>query len=172
MARRVIPNYSPASRGSLILETDSSFDVDRYERELAALAAAGQTEAEHPVNSDEVGETRYDLDAPLPLLGDTVRPRDYFRQDMAPEVFVLRRLTWEEHNDVERIMDERTKSLKACRYGLVEVEGTPVKLRSVNGQLTGESMQALHDLDPGLPVRIGVAVRLFNQPPTDAEKKR
>jgi hypothetical protein len=172
MARRSIPQYDPAKRGSFILETDSSFDLARFEAETATLVSAGREPSEHPMFRYWTGDGRFDLDAEMQHDGLPVRPRDYFNQGDEPEVFVLRRLTWQEFNDVERMSDDRSQSLKACRLGVAAIEGSPIKLRAVNGQLTDESMQALHDLDPGLPVRLGVAVRLYNRAPTDAEKKR
>jgi len=172
MARLQIPNYSPTARGSYVCTSDSSIDRDLFERECAELEAGGKNPIEvHPLHRYWCGEGRYDLDTVMDFDGRQVRPRDYLTAG-DPEVFSLRRLSWEEWNEVERTADSRTKYLRCCRLGVVGAEGSPLKLTVSGGALTSDSMQALHDADLQLPVALGVAVYLYNLPATSAEKKR
>lgn len=170
MARLSVPHYSPTARGTYICETDSALDKDRFERECQELEAKGRDRKEHPLIRYWIGENRYQPDGVMDHGGQQVRPRDYFNADLAEE-FALRRLTWVEYNNLEQMPDWRTRCLRACRFGVVGVENSPIKLERDGNELTSDSMQALHDVHPELPVTLGTAVMLYNRPPTAAEKK-
>ena len=170
MARRSIPQYDPAARGSYIPDDDSAVDRDRIDLEAAKL----KDPAAHPWARYLRGETRFDLDAEMQHAGQPVRARDYLRPDEVPEVFKLRRLDVMEWNDIQRIDDFHTKALRACRLGVSGTEDSAIKIVIPAGSsvMTMESLQALADADPGLPYHLGAAVINFNRAPTDAEKKR
>lgn len=171
MARLNIPRYTPRATGTYICDGDTALDVDRIARECTELEAKGEDPSStHPMLRYWRGEGRYDLDAVMDLQGQQVRPRDYIIGP-DPELWTVRRLTWEQYNDVQRHTDRRTQALRACRLGVVEVEGSTVDLGSASGMLTSEAMQRLHDIDPELPVTLGYVVLLHNLPPTAAEKK-
>lgn len=169
--RLKIPHYTPRATGTYICEDDSALDTDRIKRECAELEKAGRAPAEHhPIFLYWRGVGRFDLDAVMDFDGQQVRPRDYIIGE-DPELWTVRRLTWAEFNDVERIGEQRTQALRACRYGLAAVEGSSLELAITNGMLTDATMQALHDIDPDLPVTLGYCVLLLNRGPTAAEKK-
>lgn len=168
--RLKIPHYTPRATGTYICEDDTAIDHGRFERECADLVKAGREVDEHPMVRYWSGVGRFDLDAVMDFDGQQVRPRDYIT-GAEPELWTLRRLTWAEYNEVDRIGDHRTQALRACQFGVIAVEGSDLKLTVTGGKLTDASMQALHDIHPSLAVTLGVAVRLLNLPPTAAEKK-
>lgn len=188
MRRTEIPHYRADARASYILPTDGSLDRERYEREVADILAAGGKLREHPLSRYWEAKHRFDLDAVDYLDGKPVRISEYFNRE-EPEVFELRRLNWAEFDEVKppplfdaedpealrrwkELSDSR--ALRACRLGLTGVRGSVLadKLKRSGGELTFESMQLLHDIDPKLPITLGHAVIAYSGPLTEAEGKR
>lgn len=189
MARRTdIPHWRADRRGSYILPSDGSLDRDRYERELQQLREEGRPVSEHPLNAWWGGRGRFDLDAVDYFDGCPVTIRSYFNQE-EPEVFELRRLSWEEYDecrplpmldpdDTEELalwqIRMRPRVLLACRYGVVKVTNSTLadKVERDRNRLSSDSMQVLHDVSPDLPLALGYAVLNYSRPLEPNEKGR
>lgn len=168
-----------------------AWDVSRINDEVAAMerrnaevlegAPEGGTpeledSKDHPFAVYNSGRSRYQLDAPSRFGDRDLTPREYLKPGAWQ--FKLRRLDWRQYHEVHPLLtakDEvqsRRGKLLACRYGLTSIEGPGApSLDPADGVLTDADMQALHDLDPNLPLRVGTAVFLASLPLTDAEGK-
>ena len=175
MARNRPPQHRADTPGVFIPRSDSSFDRDRVDRELLAMAEQDIATAAHPINRYYAGETRYDLQATDELLGQAVAAAAYFDPGKEPERFILRRLDWEQWHRVLGLLEQGQLGqgqLLAARYGVAEVQNSHIKLAgAAAGMLTHEDMQGLCDADPGLPIALGFACWRYSRPLTDAEKK-
>lgn len=174
MARKRPPQHRADVPGVFIPKSDSSFDRDRYDREILKMKEEGHDLHLHPIERYFSGETRYDLQATEVLFGESCCASDYFKKD-EPEKFVLRRLDWAQWHAVMALIEQEQfgqAQLLACRYGVAEVQGSPIKLQGAQaGMLSHEDMQRLFDADPTLPSSLGFAVWRYSRPLTDAEKK-
>ena len=174
MARKRPPQHRADIEGTFILKTDSSFDRDRDDKELAKMEAEGVDIASHPIERYYAGATRYDLQATDLLFGEPVCAGDYFKMD-DPERFILRRLDWDQWHRVMGLIEQGAftqAQLLATRFGVSEVQNSPLKLSgAAQGMLTHEDMQRLFEADSALPSALGFAVWRYSRPLTDSEKK-
>jgi hypothetical protein len=92
MARKRPPQHRADVAGIYIPRSDSSFDQDRYDREVKRMKEEGLEINAHPIERYYAGKTRYDLDAQGELFGASVCARDYFDASKEPERWTLRRL--------------------------------------------------------------------------------
>lgn len=175
MARKLPPQHRADVPGIYIPRSDSSFDRDRYDRELKQLEEAKEPKSSHPVERYYAGLTRYDLQAVDMFLGQAVKVADYFKAGEEPEKWTLRRLTWDQWHRVMALVEAGNLSeaqLLACRLGIADVQGSPIKLEGPPaGLLTHADMQRIHDADAQLPLLLGFAVWMYSKPLTDQEKK-
>lgn len=175
MARKQPPQHRADTPGVFIARTDTAFDQDRLDRELARMLEQGQDPAAHPVNRYYAGETRYDLEAVDQLFGEAVTAGSYFDASKAPERWVLRRLDWDQWHRVMGLLEQgafQQGQLLAARYGVAEVQNSTFRLTgAAAGMLTHDDMQRLFDADATLPSALGFAVWRYSRPLTDAEKK-
>lgn len=175
MARKRPPQHRADAPGVLILRTDSSFDADRYDREIQRMRDEGLDLAQHPIERYYAGETRYDLQASDLLFGAPVCAGDYFRAAEGPERWLLRRLDWEQWHRVFALMQAGQidqAQLLAARYGVAGVEGSPLRLAGTEtGMLTHDDMQRIFEADQILPTVLGFAAWRYSRQLTDAEKK-
>ena len=175
MARKLPPQHRSDTPGIYIPRGDSSFDKDRFDREVAQLEAAGEPKSSHPIERYYSGTTRYDLQATEILFGQQVKASDYFRSSDEPERWTLRRLSWDQWHRVMALVEGGNLSdaqLLACRYGISEVQNSPIKLEGcLAGMLTHADMQRIHDADAGLALLLGFAVWMYSRPLSDQEKK-
>lgn len=154
---------------------------DPTPREDGAVAAPPTEEridlSEHPFAMYMSGQTRFDIDAPVPWRGKRLAASDYFKAGAQPVRFILRRLRWREYHQVmsiHRTGDKIEAYLRACQYGLVEVENgrkLGLDLNPDAAERSDDDMQALFEAWADLPVFIGQAVMAASVPLTDAEKK-
>lgn len=174
MARRRPPQHRADTPGTFIPRNDSSFDKDRFDKEIAKLDAEGGDKGSHPIERYYSGETRYDLQATEVLFGEGVCAGDYFKKE-DPERFTLRRLDWSQWHAVMALIEGGQfgqAQLLAARYGVSGVENSTIKLSGAQaGLLSHEDMQRLFDADPALPSSLGFAVWRYSRPLSDAEKK-
>ncbi len=175
MARNRPPQHRADVPGVFIARTDTAFDCDRYDRELARLAEQGQDAAAHPINRYYAGKTRYDLDAVDQLFGEAVTAGSYFAATKNPERWLLRRLDWDQWHRVMGLLDQGAFSqgqLLAARYGVAEVQNSDIKLAGAGaGMLTHDDMQRIFEADHALPSALGFAAWRYSRPLTDPEKK-
>lgn len=173
MARLYVPQHRADVPGVWIARSDTAFDQDRFEREVARMQEAGLDPAEHPINRYYAGKTRYDLAALDTLFGEQVSAGAYYKADA--ERFILRRLDWDQWHRVMGLVDQGAlvqAQLLAARYGVAAVENSPLRLAgAVAGLLTHDDMQRLFDADAVLPSVLGDACWRYSRPLTDAEKK-
>lgn len=182
MIKRRPPQHSADATPIFIASSDDAWDKDRVARERAALPKGDR----HPLDDYYAGRTRFDLDAPLTLSGQTVTIRDYLREGAAPTVFRLRRVTGLERQQAkaafqdkgEAAADRRLTALwKLARAGVVEVvdgfDGKPWDIEGGGGlPLTEADAQQLYDADPMLVEELGYAVYFASAPLSEAEGKR
>ncbi|WP_434424616.1 hypothetical protein [Nannocystis pusilla] len=175
MARKLPPQHRADVPGIYIPRSDSSFDRDRFDRELKQLEEAGEAKSSHPIERYYAGHTRYDLQATDLILGQAVKVADYFRAGDEPEKWILRRLTWDQWHRVMALIEQGQLSeaqLLACRLGIADVQNSPIKLEGTQaGLLTHADMQRIHDADAQLALLLGFAVWMYSKPLTDQEKK-
>jgi hypothetical protein len=175
MARNRPPQHRADTPGIWIARTDSSFDRDRFDRELLELAAQDLDPATHPVSRYYAGDTRFDLQAADRLFDQAVTAGAYFDASKEPERFILRRLDWEQWHRVMSLVEQgafTAGQLLAARYGVAEVQNSPLKLTGATaGLLTHEDMQRLFEADPALPSALGLACWRYSRALTDPEKK-
>jgi len=176
MARKLPPQHRADTPGTYIPRGDSAFDRDRYDREIAQLEEAGEPRSSHPIERYYSGATRYDLQATEILFGQKVSPADYYNfRDDQPEKWILRRLSWDQWHRVMALVESGNLSeaqLLACRYGISEVQNSPIKLEGAQaGMLTHADMQRIHDADAGLALLLGFAAWMYSRPLSDQEKK-
>lgn len=175
MARKRPPQHRADIEGIFIPRSDESFDKDRHERELAKLKDEGLDIHQHPIERYYAGKTRYDLDAPDTLFGQTVCARDYFDSSKNPEKWTLRRLDWAQWHKVASLIaadDFDQGQLLAARYGVKSIENSPITLKGAEaGCLTHEDMQKIHDAEIGLLAGLGFAVWKYSEPLRESEKK-
>lgn len=175
MARKRPPQHRADTPGIYIPKSDSSFDVDRFEKEIARMKTDGLDINTHPIEVYYSGRTRYDLDATEVLFGGSVCARDYFDGSKEPERWTLRRLSWDQWHKVAALVtggnfDEGM--LVAARFGITGVENSPLKPKGAEvGLLTYEDCQAIFDADQSLLSSLGYAVWRYSQELTGAEKK-
>lgn len=165
MARKRPPQHRADVPGVFIPRSDSSFDRDRYDREIELMKAEGKDIGQHPVEQYYSGVTRYDLQAGA---------QEYFTRD-EPERCILRRLDWDQWHRVMGALEAGANvqaQLLACRYGVAAVENSTLRLAgAAAGMLTHEDMQQLFDADSALPSALGFAVWRYSRPLTESEKK-
>lgn len=169
------PSHRIDAEAILVLEEDSAWDHTRIAKEREAMVKAKQDPDRHPVAVYLSGETRFDLSAPIRLPnGDEARASDYLSLGEAWQ-FKLKRLGWSQVYAIEAAQgrDFANGSALSCRIGLGSVDGlnAPQIEHDKLGLVADESMQALFDLRPSLPVQIGVAVFQASMPLKPAEKK-
>lgn len=168
---------------------EPAWDVERIDAELAEAAAENERrdEADHdpndriPLDSHPYavymrGDTRMDIEAELPWRGKRVTAASYLKPDCTPLRFILRRLRWDEYYRVLGLAatSKYDAQLRACQYGLVEAENgrkVGLKIDPERAERSDAEMQALFELNAGLPVLIGNAVIEASKPLTDSEKK-
>lgn len=175
MARSLPPQHRADIPGVWIARNDSSLDHDRLDRELAEMERQGLDPQAHPINRYYAGATRYDLQAADQLFGQAVTAGAYFDPAKNPERFVLRRLDWDQWYRVYGLIEAGQTAqaqLLAARYGVAEVQNSPIKLTgAAAGLLTHDDMQRLFEADSVLPSVLGFACWKYSRPLTDAEKK-
>lgn len=175
MARKRPPQHRADTPGIFIPKTDSSFDRDRYDRELAKMKLEGLDINLHPIERYYGGKTRYDLDAVDELFGQPVCARNYFDGSKDPERWTLRRLDWAQWNSCYALIHDKqfiAGQLLACRVGVAGVENSPLKLSgAASGMLSHEDMQGLHEADSGLITSLGWAVWQYSRELSESEKK-
>lgn len=140
-------------------------------------AEALESAQDHPVYRYQSGKTRYQLDAPVRWNGADRTAREY----LLPSAFIwqMRILDWKQWNEVQPLVGSRNASstrdgyLRACRYGVSGLAGpkAPELEGAEQGFLSHEDMSLLHEMHPGLPTRLGIAVWLASAPLTPVEKK-
>lgn len=161
---------------------DSAWDMDRIEAERAEIELLNTERkkgdrinlADHPVHVYTRGQTRLDIDAPMPWRGRHVAASDYFKPDVEPTRFVLRRLPWERYYEVlaSQARNVVAGNVTACRLGLADVQGLEgVEIDPDLPERSYAEMAELFAVDPNLPMLIGAMVIAASQPPTDREKK-
>lgn len=116
--RRFAPTHDLCARMRYIPESDTAWDMDRIQRELAELGPDGENgDTGHPFFRYHSGTTRYDLDA------DGMR--DYLRPDVVPEMWLFRRLEWAQREQIAH-MQRAGQTLGAARVaflgGVVGIE--------------------------------------------------
>lgn len=141
--------------GRYIHASDSAWDMDRVIKEAEALGRLD----DHPVMRYLAGLTRYDLDAE--------GVRSYLKPGETPAVFVLRRLKLQEHTDCLDIAAPNARMVRAAQLGVVRVEGA-----MLCDKFGREELEQLHEMNPNLPIDLGIAVMNYGRPPSDAEGKR
>lgn len=175
MARKRPPQHRADAPGVFIPRSDSSFDQDRYDRELAQLEAEGGSRKDHPIERYYSGSTRYDLAAQELLFGQVTTAGSYFRPEENPEKWILRRLDWDQWHRVMGLIEQGAfgqAQLLAARFGIKGVENSPIKLEGAEaGLLTHQDMQRIHDADATLATALGFAAWKFSRPLDDVEKK-
>lgn len=176
MARLKPPQHRADIPGHYIPRSDSSFDRDRYDREINSMKEGELDVNQHPIERYYSGETRYDLQAVESFMGGTCCAGDYFKiGNEPPERFFLRRLDWAQWHSVLHLVEAGNFSqaqLLACRYGVAGVENSTIKLPSAaSGMLSHEDMQRLFDADPTLPSSLGFAAWRYSRPLMESEKK-
>lgn len=175
MARKLPPQHRADVPGIFIPRSDSSFDRDRYDREVAQLEAEGGSRKDHPVDRYYSGATRYDLQASEVLFGQPTTAGTYFRPELNPERWTLRRLDWDQWHRVMGLIEAGQfgqAQLLAARFGIKSVENSPLKLEGAEaGCLTHQDMQKIHDADAALATALGFACWKYSRPLDDGEKK-
>ena len=169
------PQHSVSAAIRVISSTDPAWDHERIDREYAPMKAAGHEER-HPYIAYILGDTRYDLDAPVQFPGGEASPRSYLKAEARPLTWVMRRLKITELARCEDVGGNEGR-LIAFRLALVGVENPPPEMQ-------------LPELSPNHPMREGVvdglvelvgadavfaagaAAMKASAAPTSAEKKR
>lgn len=149
------PMHRADAPGRYIHVSDTAWDMDRILKEAEKLKSLD----EHPVMRYLAGLTRYDLDAE--------GVRGYLKPGEMPVVFVLRRLKLQEHTDVLDITAPNARMVRAAQLGVVRVEGA-----MLCDKFGREDLEQLHDMNPNLPLDLGIAVMNYGRPPSDVEGKR
>lgn len=173
----------------LILHADDAWDHERIEKEEADVEAENERRtkaareskkppelldiSEHPYHRYQRGDTRMDLEAASTWRGQHLSAADYLREDGEPVRFVLRRLRWDEYHRVRALMARGSEAaLRACQYGLVDIEGGgELSIDPDAAERSDAEMQMLHDFDPDLAVMIGMAVMAASARLRPDEKK-
>lgn len=169
------PSHRIDATPILVLEEDSAWDKPRIEAERKALKDAKHDPDRHPVAVYHSGETRYDLGATVRMPdGSEGKAIDYLNVGEAFQ-FVLKRIPWSSVYAIQQSVGASfmVGNSLACRLTLERVDGVgaPKIEHDKLGMVTDESMQALFDLRPSLPVSIGVAGFQASMPLSPAEKK-
>jgi hypothetical protein len=177
------PQHSISAEIAFIPESDPAWDR-RYSPELDDLAAFGVPVTDHPLMAYMSGRTRFDLDAPGPIVvredddGQPVmgvaRPRDYLRPDVQPRIFHLRRMR---SIEVARCEDVggATGEIIACQLTLQRIENAPAGYRYRAGKrvMSDEQVDALRDAIGLETIRqVGRAAMRASSQPTEQEGKR
>lgn len=176
MARKIKPPQHRADApGIFIPRGDSSFDQDRYDREIAQLEAEGGSRKDHPIERYYSGATRYDLSAQELLFGQTTTAGSYFRAEDNPEKWILRRLDWDQWHRAMGLIEQGAfgqAQLLAARFGVKGVENSSIRLEGAEaGCLTHADMQRIFDTDATLPTALGFACWKYSRPLDESEKK-
>lgn len=170
------PQHSVTAEIEFVSRTDPAWDRDRVNSELDEMTdEEGQ---QHPFVQYQAGATRYDLDALGKRPGDgdelvEARTRDYFKPEVQPRVFKLRRL---KAAQVSRCLDigGRTGEKLACQLGLREVD-PPIrglKLKGRERPLSEDELQKIADaLGVDTVWEVGAAALEASRLPTEQEKK-
>lgn len=192
---RWISNADKALDQLRFKEEDDRIEAAFIERVAARAVESGRPSKElyeelaherpqHPLVRYYLGETRFDLDAPLPIPEGvredgktTVTVRDYLTGE--PVIFELRQLGARDQAKVETAGGEKspTALLLAVKLGLAGITGGEAD--GLIWKRDTEGHRGVHDdvldrlsLVPGLIRKLGVAVLLRSQALTPAEKKR
>lgn len=177
MLKRRPPQHAADSTPIFIASNDDAWDRERIARERASLPKWGT----HPIDAYYSGETRYDIDAPVTLSGQTVTIRGYLREGSTPTVFCLRRVSGLERQQLTAVHKDPQARLatlwRLAKMGVVEVadgfNGTPWDLQGGEAlPLTDADMQTLYDVSAQLPEDLGYAVYFASAPLSEAEGKR
>lgn len=165
-----IPSHDANATPWLVSENDDVWDNSKIdsEKELFKLDRHPVTDAYH------MGETRYDLDAPITLPDDRiVTVRDYWRAGVEPARFKLRRLNSDESATANDMLARGQRSAGyqyAAKRGLTGIEGVEgVKFKKDRGGVDEKLVELLHRA--GVLIEIGAAVMLLSRPMEAAEKK-
>lgn len=161
---------------------DDAWDMSRIEAERAEIELLNKERkkgdrinlADHPVHVYTRGQTRLDIEAPLPWRGRHVAASEYLRDDVEPTRFVLRRLPWERYYEVlaSQARNVVAGNVAACRLGLADVQNLEgVEVDSDLPERSYDEMAELFAIDPNLPMVIGAMVIAASQPLTPREKK-
>ena len=171
------PQHAADAVPLFIASEDDAWDKDRIAGERKNLPKG----ARHPIDDYYAGATRYDLDAPMTLSGQTVMIRDYLREGSTPTVFRLRRVSGLERQQLSAVHKDPQARLPAlwrlAKLGVVDVtdgfSGAPWDLQG--GQalpLSEADMQALYDASASLPEDLGYAVYFVSAPLSEVEAGR
>src|SRR5688572_21022831 len=104
MAQKRPPKHRIDSPIVYIPPGDDAWDLATIEAERKAMMEAGEKPDLHPVTVYYSGETRFDLSAPAKVLGDDRCPAQYLLDGKKPERFKLRRLSYEQFQEVQQYM--------------------------------------------------------------------
>lgn len=174
MALRRPPTHRADAPIVYIDSTDSAWDSDMLDREVELLVAEGKTILDHPFGQYVSGITRYDLDATHELFGEKKSARTYIDEAKEPVKWELHRLTWEQWAEcIQSMRSGRTLSAKmlACRYGIKKTDGGGLDIDNKGRCLSDKDMTRIHEIDHGLPERLGDAVLRASRELSDDEKK-
>ncbi len=158
-----------------IPELDDAWDHDRIAKARKATSKGDQCAVDRYFE----GLTRFDLDAPHTVGGETHRARDFLRPDAVPTVFKLRRVKGNERMRAAVAFGDADRSPDAlwrlCKLGVVEVaEGLDdPKPWPLDGalQLTDDDVQTIYDAAQGLVHLLGLAVYRASAPLSEDEGK-
>lgn len=166
------PQHSATAQIRFIRSTDPAWDLDCVEEERKRL---GKRTDEHPIPVYFAGESRYDLDAPGPVDGETKSPRQYLRPEVKPRAWLGRRLGIAEVarcHDVGGSMGE----LEAFAMAVVGCENFPEPAPTIEqGPARRLSASLVDEIAERLGMaevfEVGRAMLLASRAPTSAEKK-
>lgn len=177
MIKRRPPQHAADAVPLFISSNDDAWDRERIERERKDLPKG----TDHPLDGYYRGETRYDIDAPITLSGQTVTIREYLREGSTPTVFRLRRVPGLERQQLTAVHKDPQARLatlwRLAKMGVIEVtdgfNGAPWDLQGGEAlPLTDADVQALYEASASLPEDLGYAVYFASAPLSEAEGKR
>ena len=164
------PQHSVDAPMRYIDKDDDAWDVERIEKSYDDHPDPEQ----HPLVQYWAGLSRYDLDAPGPMMADGevghVGARWFLREGAEPVAWHLRRLKMRE---LSQCLDRggRAGQEMAFRMGVEGVDGLDLKWPKM--PLNDRFVEQIHDLvGASIIYRLGQAVILASQPPSAAEGKR
>lgn len=182
------PTHRVDATPVLILHEDDAWDHARIDREIAEAEAENQRRKDaaekdgaepdlldidgHPYRQYRMGETRFDLDAPVTWRGTVACARDYLDEDKRPVMFVLRRLAWDGYYDTIGIAGSLRRQAEGCRLTLARVDGMrELEVDANAAERSHQEMQRLFEFDAMLPLKIGAAGLRASEPLRVEEKK-
>jgi hypothetical protein len=178
MAIRRPPQHAADAAPLFIASTDDAWDSDLIKRERADLK--NHNGARHPIDVYYSGESRYDLDAAVPIGGQAITPRFYLRDGATPTIFRLRRdasMALRRSQAIAVYTDPRAWAAALwdlARHGVRDISEAAASWDLEGGgprPLSDADMQTLHDLGDGILQALGIAVLHANAPLSDTEGK-